>query len=301
MTNETNPGLTEERPTEKISSAQALERLRPSQVKWGVLYYVAGLVWIFYLAPDGMVQYLWDRQNVSHLKFLDDALGSSLFLLVLAWGLVLGFAVFAVKLYIFKNSLNKSSAAGYVLARLACVVLGVMIWFQSMEIQRQAERRYDRLGDKALARLKIGMNRKTVERLILVANVALVDKVEDRKLTAQEKAVLDAWDSSEKNPPIDFSKVKFARVFFNLNNVAPSKLDPKHRFAYVKSCCLKPFAWKRYDLFIEYDRQMKLKSVRYLKSSHADAVDSRCRVRFELPRNLKRQYPYPCPKDVQEF
>ncbi|NIQ02678.1 MAG: hypothetical protein GWM98_21920 [Nitrospinaceae bacterium] len=46
---------------------------------------------------------------------------------------------------------------------------------------------------------------------------------------------------------------------------------------------------------------MKLKSVRYLKSSHADAVDSRCRVRFELPRNLKRQYPYPCPKDVQEF
>ena len=226
--------------------------------------------------------------------------------------IVLGFSV------TFLSALNKSrvspgwrAASPWLVIRAVLAGLAAAAWLVSWSTIRDGERKSDLLIEASLSRLKPGMERATVNHLILETNASLAPKPQTFFLAklfpptaweeSQYEEVRNALKSAKAGMRVNFMEQKFHAVFFNINKRSPSKKDPKHREVFVRSCCAIMYSREIYDLFIEYDQEDHLIFARYLKSHHGEGKIHSCRIRLEIPASKDKRYPYPCPPDVQDF
>lgn len=295
-----------------------------SALKWNVLLYAACLVLAALLAPRTLWSQIFLAENDIWSALAQVFMGmDTMFGLMLAL-----FVAMRLLLDIEKAGVSpgwrKASAWLIVRAVLAGLTIAI-IWF-GLKVNRDVEQKADSLIEAALGRIKPGMERAVIHELIMEVNASLLPKphtllfttlreedayneVRNELKTAQTGGQVDLHkphgiffhtnkrSSFEKNP-------EHQEVYETLDaGIRPgtSKKDPEHREIFVRNCCAFVFQWTRYDLFIEYDPDDHLKSVRYLKSRHGDGRDSGCHVRLEIPASKDKQYPYPCPPDVQDF
>ena len=135
--------------------------------------------------------------------------------------------------------------------------------------------------------------------LVILTNSAIVDEGqrEDARIVGSLSQLKPGMHRTVVNEIVHAAKAKF-----KLNDIAPSKKDPEHREIFFwPRYTPDMFAWFRYDLFIEYGQDGDLIFARYLKSHHSDGQDTSCTIMLEVPAVEGKQYPYPCPPDVQDF
>jgi hypothetical protein len=273
-------------------------------LKWNVLLYVACLVLAALLAPSALwpQMFLTENDTWSALTpggHMGNMLGKMLALFVVS-GLLFD---------IIKTSVSPGwrKASAWLVIRAVLVGLVIVIcWFGSIA-NKDGEQKTDSLIEESFGQIKPGMERAVVHELILETNAALVPKphalfsITEREEYEYEK-VINAMKDAKAGIQVNFKEQKFNEIFFHVNEYFHSK-NPEHREIFVRFCCTLANQRPIDSLLIEYDPDDHLKSVLYLQSRNAYGSDREkdCHVRLEIPASKDKQYPYPCPPDVQDF
>ncbi|HEY6821948.1 MAG TPA: hypothetical protein VI321_07995 [Burkholderiales bacterium] len=287
--------------------ASAPKTMSAAQLKWGWLAYLA----VLWLLP--LQVYLNDGLACAYLP--DERFPS----LAMVEGSDCGFASFSTLCLAFfaglaaLHGLPKALrgfglrvAAPWLALRMVIVGVTFVYALSAIQASEVASRIVEARTAEVLAGLQQGMAKGAAETVILKANASLVPPsasgaASDRE-NVEYRKVREALALAESGQPVSFEQLHFHRALFNAN------LDSLDRIAapraagsqslFVRSCCQMMFRWTRYDLFLDYDADNRLKAARYLKSSHEDGEDQSCVVLFELPPGGKA-YPYPCPAGGQ--
>ena len=270
-------------------------------LKWGVLAYAACLGFVALAAPSSLWRRFFSDENSWVLSVL--VLGNEMLMFLILIVLVLAIA-FLHLIGWTHASPGWRIAVPWLVARGVLLGLVIAVGYGWIRTLHDGEQIADGLVDRSLAQLQPGMPRALVNVVLLEANASLLPKPQaslSARNAPRDEAVRNALKSAMAGNPVNFKEMSFHGVFFNVNKRSPSKKDPVHREVFVRTCCSMVFDWTRYDLFIEYDGDDRLRFARYLKSHHGDGQERNCRVRLEVPAAAGKQYPYACSPDVQDF
>jgi len=292
-----------------MKKTKETKRISISDLKWMVLFYAGCLAFIVLFSPANLWQYIFSKETWSPTLMDVSSRLDILFVHIIASAIAV--IAFMTVSFRYLLSLGFRKAGNYFLIHLVLVGLVVTITKQRLIMDTDTEQKFDRVTEKLLAQLQIGMSRESVDLQILKINGSLIQFGNRGSDNNPENNALkenpDYWkvkntiELAKKGHPLNFEELDFHGVLFNLNKTSPSKIDTGYRSVFVKSCCFGMFAWERYDLFITYNKENRLKSVLYLKSHHSDGRDTSCYVRLEIPSVDDRRYPYQCPPNVQNF
>ena len=281
-----------------------------AQLKRGWLQYAAGL-WFFPLIAnlkDGQSCIAWPNEQFPSLKIVEGSdCGFASFMLVSI--IFVAGIVFIVSCVKAISAFGARSSASWLAARAVVIGVTVIYTVGAFSTAKNASRVYEARSVTPLAELRVGMTKDDVEQVILQTNDALIPPLEDPRsgISGEEKAeyqkVRDALSRVTLGQPVNFSDLHFHRVLFNINLDSLDRIGaPKasdSQVLFVRSCCQMMFRWTRFDLFVDYDQDNRLKSARYLKSDHEDGADHGCAVLLEVPADSGKQYPHPCSSNLK--
>jgi len=293
-----------------------LESSRPkamtaARLKWGWLLYVIVLWYLplqIYL-NDGSTCISLPNKQFPSLNLVEGfGCGMAAF-----YTLGLGFLAVIACLHACGRAIKTFGmrlSAPWLALRAVVTLLSLLYAFSASSTFKMASEIVEARSTQALGKLRVGMTREGVERVILETNASLIPPAEDtsarssNKEEAEYQKVRDAMSRVGRGQSVKFSDLQFHRALFNANLHSLDRIaGPKSstsRALFVRSCCQVMFRWTRYDLFVEYDQDDHLLSVRYSKSEHEDGEDRSCVVLLTIPASADKQYPCPRPLEVKQ-
>jgi hypothetical protein len=273
-----------------------------ARLKWGWLLYVIVLWYVplqVYLTDGLTCVSLPNKQFPSLILVEGFGCGMAAFNT-----LALGFLAAIVCLHASWRAIKTFGmrlSAPWLALRAVVTLLSLLYAFSAFSTLKMASEIVEARSTQELSKLRVGMTRQSVERVILETNASLIPPAEDTsgRSSTKEKAeyqkVRDAMSRVEQGQSVKFSDLKFHRALFNENLYSLDRIaGPKSsasRAVFVRSCCQIMYRWTRYDLFAEYDQDDHLLSARYLKSEHEDGEDRSCVVLLTIPASADKQYP----------